>query len=117
MATCIFGADNTYWIHVLDDFCIAWICGLKPNFPSQFEALAFGSTAMCGRATFWFWVIAAIPFYGATWEQDYLSPSDLIGTYPHLVVMGTGLAFGFLVSLLYLPLAIANALTARLNDG
>ncbi|XP_021759778.1 choline/ethanolaminephosphotransferase 1 isoform X2 [Chenopodium quinoa] len=216
-----------------------------------FEALAFGSTAMCGRATFWFWVIAAIPFYGATWEHyftntlilpvingpteglmliylchffttfvgaewwaqqfgasipflswvpffsgiptyqvalylmiasgviptvafniqnvynvvklrkgsmllalamlypfvvllvgvlvwDYLSPSDLIGTYPHLVVVGTGLAFGFLVgrmilshlcdepkglktsmcmSLLYLPLAIANALTARLNDG
>ncbi|KAL2926395.1 Choline/ethanolaminephosphotransferase 1 [Bienertia sinuspersici] len=34
-----------------------------------FEALAFGSTAMCGRTTFWFWVISAIPFYGATWEQ------------------------------------------------
>ncbi|KMT03370.1 hypothetical protein BVRB_8g190590 isoform A [Beta vulgaris subsp. vulgaris] len=206
---------------------------------------------MCGRATFWFWVIAAIPFYGATWENyftntlilpvvngpteglmliylchfftsfvgaewwahqfgtsipvlswvpyvsgiptyqaalylmiafaviptvifniqnvyrvvklrkgsmllalamlypfvvlmvgvlvwDYLSPSDLLGNYPHLIVLGTGLAFGFLVgrmilshmcdepkglktsmcmSLLYLPLAIANALTARLNDG
>lgn len=216
-----------------------------------FEALAFGSTAMCGRTTFWFWVIAAVPFYGATWEHyftntlilpvingpteglmliymchffttfvgaewwaqqfgtsipflswvpflngiptyeavlylmiassviptvafniqnvyamvklkkgsmllalamlfpfavllggvllwDYLSPSDLFGNYPHLVVVGTGLAFGFLVgrmilshlcdepkglktsmcmSLLYLPLAIANALTARLNDG
>ncbi|KAL2926394.1 Choline/ethanolaminephosphotransferase 1 [Bienertia sinuspersici] len=69
---------------------------------------------------------------------DYLSPSDIFGNYPHLVVMGTGLAFGFLVgrmilshlcdepkglktsmcmSLLYLPLAIANALTAKLNDG
>ncbi|KAL9240734.1 hypothetical protein vseg_014919 [Gypsophila vaccaria] len=216
-----------------------------------FEALAFGSTAMCGRATFWFWVISAVPFYGATWEHfftntlilpvvngpteglmmiylfhfftafvgaqwwaqqfgssfpflkwvpyvsgiptyqamlylmiisaviptltfnvqnvylvvksrkgnmlsalamlcpfvvlllgilswDYLSPTDLMGTYPHLVIVGTGLAFGFLVgrmilshlcdepkglktnmcmSLLYLPLAIANALTARLNDG
>lgn len=216
-----------------------------------FEALAFGSTAMCGRSTFWFWVIAAIPFIGATWESyftntlilpvingpteglmliyvchffttfvgaewwaaqlgtslpilswvpflsgiptyqavlylaiafgvlptvalniqnvynvnklrkgsmllalamlypfavllvgvlvwDYLSPSDLFGNYPHLVVVGTGLAFGFLVgrlilahlcdeprglktsmcmSLLYLPLAVANALTARLNDG
>lgn len=35
----------------------------------QFEAMAFGSTAMCGRDTFWFWVISAIPFYGATWEQ------------------------------------------------
>ncbi|XP_050223988.1 choline/ethanolaminephosphotransferase 1 [Mercurialis annua] len=216
-----------------------------------FEGMAFGSTAMCGRDTFWFWVISAVPFYGATWEHfftntlilpavngpteglmliyvahfftgivgaewwsqhfgkslpflswvpiiseirtyhavmflmvafaviptvtfnvqnvykvvqarkssmllalamlypfavlmvgvlvwDYLSPSDLMGNYPHLVILGTGLAFGFLVgrmilahlcdepkglktnmcmSLLYLPLAIANALTARLNDG
>ncbi|GMY26739.1 choline/ethanolaminephosphotransferase 1-like isoform X1 [Fagus crenata] len=69
---------------------------------------------------------------------DYLSPSDIMGNYPHLVIVGTGLAFGFLVgrmilahlcdepkglktnmcmSLLYLPFAIANALTARLNDG
>ncbi|CAK9149287.1 unnamed protein product [Ilex paraguariensis] len=216
-----------------------------------FEALAFGSTTMCGRYTFWFWVISAVPFYLATWEHyftntlilpavngpteglmliylchfftatvgaewwaqpfgkslpflswvpfiseiptnaaalflmiifaviptiysnvnnvykvvqakkgsmlralamlypfavlvggvlvwDYLSPIDLIGTYPHMVIVGTGLAFGFLVgrmilahlcdepkglktnmcmSLLYLPFAIANALTARLNDG
>lgn len=35
----------------------------------QFEALAFGSTAMCGRNTFWWWLISAITFYGATWEQ------------------------------------------------
>ncbi|XP_022990700.1 choline/ethanolaminephosphotransferase 1 isoform X1 [Cucurbita maxima] len=216
-----------------------------------FESLAFGSTAMCGRSSFWFWVLSAVPFYGATWEHfftntlilpvvngpteglmliylchffttfvgagwwaqpfgksipifswvpflhaiptfraalillaafgviptvafnvynvykvvqarkgnmllalamlypfvvlvggvlawDYLSPSDIIGSYPHLVITGTGLAFGFLVgrmilahlcdepkglktgmcmSLLFLPLAIANALTARLNDG
>lgn len=216
-----------------------------------FETLAFGSTAMCGRSSFWFWILSAVPFYGATWEHfftntlilpvvngpteglmliylchffttivgagwwtqqfgksipifswipflnaiptfraalillaafgviptvafnvynvykvvqarkgnmllalamlypfvvlvggvlawDYLSPSDIIGSYPHLVITGTGLAFGFLVgrlilahlcdepkglktgmclSLLYLPLAIANALTARLNDG
>ncbi|GAV80222.1 CDP-OH_P_transf domain-containing protein [Cephalotus follicularis] len=216
-----------------------------------FESLAFGSTAMCGRDTFWFWVISAVPFYGATWEHfftntlilpvvngpteglmliymahfftslvgsewwaqrfgesfpfmgwvpwiseittykvvlglmilfaviptvssnvtnvykvvrarkgsmllalamlypfvvlvggvlawDYLSPSDIMGNYPHLVIVGTGLAFGFLVgrmilahlcdepkglktnmcmSLLYLPFAIANALTARLNNG
>ena len=27
---------------------------------------------MCGRATFWFWVIAAVPFYFATWEQYVL---------------------------------------------
>ncbi|KAE8654704.1 Choline/ethanolaminephosphotransferase 1 [Hibiscus syriacus] len=69
---------------------------------------------------------------------DHLSPSDVMRNYPHLVILGTGLAFGFLVgrmilahlcdepkglktnmcmSLLYLPLAIANALTARLNEG
>ncbi|XP_076946976.1 choline/ethanolaminephosphotransferase 1-like [Bidens hawaiensis] len=228
---------------LFDHGCDALACSL--------EALAFGSTAMCGRNTFWFWVISAVPFYCATWEHyftntlilpavngpteglmliymahfftaivgaewwaqgfgksipllswvpfingiptsdvvlllmvlfaviptvtfnvqnvykvvqsskgsmlnalamlvpfcvllgviiswDYMSPSDLIGNYPHMVVMGTGLAFGFLVgrmilahlcdepkglktgmstSLLYLPLAIANTLTARLNDG
>ncbi|KAJ7943247.1 Choline/ethanolaminephosphotransferase 1 [Quillaja saponaria] len=203
-----------------------------------FESLAFGSTAMCGRSTFWFWLISAIPFYGATWEHyftntlilpavngpteglmliyvthfftaivgaewwvqqfgtsipflswvpvinafaviptvtfnvynvhkvvqgrkgnillalamlypfvvlvggvlvwDYLSPSNIMENYIHLVVIGTGLAFGFLVgrmilahlcdepkglktgmcmSLLYLPFAVANALTAKLNDG
>nr|GMD19662.1 choline/ethanolaminephosphotransferase 1 [Ipomoea batatas] len=49
------------------------------------------------------------------WE--YISPYGLMGNYPHLFIVGTGLAFGFLVSLLYLPFAIANALTARLNDG
>ncbi|KAK7828629.1 choline/ethanolaminephosphotransferase 1 [Quercus suber] len=153
---------------LFDHGCDAIACAL--------EALAFGSTAMCGRDTFWFWVISAVPFYGATWEsyftntlilpalngpteglmliyfahfftaivayrmfiRDYLSPSDIMGNYPHLVVLGTGLAFGFLVgrmilahlcdepkglktnmciSLLYLPFALANVLTARLNDG
>ena len=75
---------------------------------------------------------------GGVLVWDYLSPNDIIGNYPHLVVVGTGLAFGFLVgrmilahlcdepkglkthmcmSLLYLPFAIANALTARLNNG
>ncbi|KAG5521251.1 hypothetical protein RHGRI_033715 [Rhododendron griersonianum] len=70
--------------------------------------------------------------------RDYLSPEDIIRNYPHLVIIGTGLAFGFLVgrlilshlcdepkglktsmcmSLLFLPFGIANALTARLNDG
>ncbi|KAK4263697.1 hypothetical protein QN277_029078 [Acacia crassicarpa] len=216
-----------------------------------FESLAFGSTVMCGRDTFWWWLISAVPFYWATWEHyftnclvlpvvngpteglmiiyllhfftaivgaqwwaqklgnsmpflswvpflggiptyravlyfviisgviptvlfnihnvykivrakrrrmraalamlypfvllvgavllwNYLSPSDILGDYPHLVIIGTGLAFGFLVgrmilshlcdepkglktgmcmSLLYLPLAIANALSSRLNDG
>ncbi|XP_019164796.1 PREDICTED: choline/ethanolaminephosphotransferase 1-like isoform X1 [Ipomoea nil] len=216
-----------------------------------FEALAFGSTAMCGPATFWFWFISAVTFYCATWEHyftntlilpaingpteglmliyfahfftalvgaewwaqpfgksmpvfswvpfineistvrsvlflmivfgviptvsfnvqnvykvvnakkgsmllalamlypfvvllggvllwEYISPYGLMGNYPHLFIVGTGLAFGFLVgrmilshlcdepkglktsmcmSLLYLPFAIANALTARLNDG
>ncbi|KMZ59998.1 Diacylglycerol Cholinephosphotransferase [Zostera marina] len=216
-----------------------------------FESLAFGSTAMCGATTFWFWVISAIPFYLATWEHfftntlilpvingpteglmmiyishfltfflggewwaqsfrksipfmnwvplvpeipfygvvlflmiifgviptiganisnvskvvkarkgsmmlalamlfpfvvllagvlswSFLSPEDIMGNYPHLLVVGTGFAFGFLVgrmilahlcdepkglktgmcmSLLYLPLAVANALTAKLNGG
>ncbi|KAG5521254.1 hypothetical protein RHGRI_033715 [Rhododendron griersonianum] len=39
------------------------------GFVSQFEALAFGNTAMCGGLTFWYWVISAVPFYLATWEQ------------------------------------------------
>lgn len=32
--------------------------------------------------------------------RDWMSPSDLTGNYPHMVVMGTGLAFGFLVVIL-----------------
>ncbi|RVX06175.1 Choline/ethanolaminephosphotransferase 1 [Vitis vinifera] len=88
------------------------------------------------------WALAMLyPFavlMGGVLAWDYLSPSDIMGNYPHLVIVGTGLAFGFLVgrmilahlcdepkglktgmcmSLLYLPFAIANALTARLNDG
>ncbi|PIA57509.1 hypothetical protein AQUCO_00600317v1 [Aquilegia coerulea] len=228
---------------LFDHGCDALACAL--------EALAFGSTAMCGGDVFWFWVISAVPFYGATWENyftntltlpvlngpteglmliymshlftaivgaewwsqhlgksmpflswfpiisdiptnrvvlyfmvvfavvptvtfniyevnkvvrakkgsmllalamlypfvlllggvliwEYLSPTGLMVNYPHLLIMGTGLAFGFLVgrmvlahmcdepkglktgmciSLLYLPFAIANALTARHNDG
>ncbi|XWS34265.1 hypothetical protein CRYUN_Cryun21dG0025600 [Craigia yunnanensis] len=228
---------------LFDHGCDALACALV--------IMAVGSTTMCERDTFWFWVISAIPFYGATWEHyftntlilpvingptegialiytchfitaivgaqwwaqqfgksiplfswvpfvneipiyravlylmtafgvlptfacninnvhkviqarkgsmvlalsmlypfvvlvggvlvwDYLSPSDIIRKYPHLVTLGTGLAFGFLVgrmilahlcdepkglktsmcmSLLYIPLAIANVFTARLNDG
>ncbi|XP_077213014.1 choline/ethanolaminephosphotransferase 1-like [Tasmannia lanceolata] len=228
---------------LFDHGCDALACAL--------EALAFGSTAMCGRTTFWFWVISAVPFYCATWEhfftntlilpeingpteglmliymchfftsvvgaewwaQDFrrsipllswvpwvpetpvygvvlflmiigavvptvgyntynvhqvvrarkgsmlmalamlfpfgvlmggvliwsfLSPSDIMRSQPHLLIVGTGFAFGYLVgrmilahlcdepkglktgmcmSLLFLPLAIANALTARLNYG
>ncbi|EMS56410.1 putative CDP-alcohol phosphatidyltransferase class-I family protein 3 [Triticum urartu] len=181
-----------------------------------FESLAFGSTAMCGNATFWFWVISAVPFYFATWEhyftntlvlpivngpteglmliyvchivtfftgaewwaqdfrksvpllnwvplvpeislygivlflmiafaviptigsKSYLSPSDIMRNQPHLLIIGTGFAFGYLVgrmilahlcdepkglktgmcmALAYFPFAIANALTARLDDG
>ncbi|KAK1309047.1 hypothetical protein QJS10_CPA09g01655 [Acorus calamus] len=36
-----------------------------------FETLAFGSTAMSGKTTFWIWVISAIPFYCATWEHFF----------------------------------------------
>nr|GEZ07098.1 choline/ethanolaminephosphotransferase 1-like isoform X1 [Tanacetum cinerariifolium] len=46
---------------LFDHGCDALACAL--------EALAFASTAMCGRNAFWFWVISAIPFYLATWEQ------------------------------------------------
>lgn len=42
-----------------------------------FESLAFGSTAMCGRSTFWYWVIAAGPFYGATWENYFTNTLTL----------------------------------------
>ncbi|KAF2321410.1 hypothetical protein GH714_041003 [Hevea brasiliensis] len=146
-----------------------------------FESMAFGSTAMCGRDTFWFgfyqlfhftaqhgnsaewwvqnfgksfpflsWVpiISEIPTFravlfimiacgviptiafnvcnvykvvqsrkgsmllalamlypfvvlmGGVLVWDYLSPSDIMGKYPHLVILGTGLAFGFLVEML-----------------
>ncbi|KAJ7961797.1 Choline/ethanolaminephosphotransferase 1 [Quillaja saponaria] len=79
-----------------------------------------------------------IVLVGGVLVWDYLSPSDIMGNYPHLVIIGTGLAFGFLVgrmilahlcdepkglktgmcmSLLYLPFAIVNALKARMNDG
>eukprot|EP01018_Ginkgo_biloba_P034939 Gb_06918 [translate_table: standard] len=34
-----------------------------------FESMAFGSSVMSGRHTIWFWVIAAVPFYCATWER------------------------------------------------
>ncbi|XP_078440010.1 choline/ethanolaminephosphotransferase 1-like [Wolffia australiana] len=228
---------------LFDHGCDALACFL--------ESLAFGSTAICGRATFWFWMLSAVPFYFATWEhffthtlilpeingpteglmliyvshfltffvgaewwaQDFrrsvpflnwipgnyeipfygvvivlmllfavfptvganisnvrkvvearkgsmllalamlfpfgvlvggvlvwsfLSPDDIMKNNPHLLLIGTGLAFGFLVgrmilahlcdepkglktgmcvSLLYLPLGIANALTATLNGG
>nr|XP_043612919.1 choline/ethanolaminephosphotransferase 1-like [Erigeron canadensis] len=48
---------------LFDHGCDALACAL--------EALAFGSTAMCGRNTFWFWVISAITFYTATWEHYF----------------------------------------------
>ncbi|KAG6574013.1 Choline/ethanolaminephosphotransferase 1, partial [Cucurbita argyrosperma subsp. sororia] len=38
-----------------------------------FESLAFGVTVACGMNTFFLWVIAAIPSYGATWEQQVVS--------------------------------------------
>ncbi|AQK83029.1 Choline/ethanolaminephosphotransferase 1 [Zea mays] len=36
-----------------------------------FEALALGSTLMCGGWTLCFWVVAAVPFYLATWEHFF----------------------------------------------
>lgn len=41
--------------------------------------------------------------------RDYLSPEDIIRNYPHLVIIGTGLAFGFLV--------VRYALIQSLNSG
>lgn len=46
--------------------------------------------------------------------RDYLSPIDLIRNYPHLVVLGTGLAFGFLVvRILVLKFVFVVSLTNR----
>jgi ethanolaminephosphotransferase len=36
-----------------------------------FETMAFGCTVMSGKWTLWFWAIAIIPFYGATWESFF----------------------------------------------
>eukprot|EP00250_Pteridium_aquilinum_P007716 c17384_g1_i1 orf=339-1508(-) len=36
-----------------------------------FETMAFGSSVMSGKHTMWFWVIATIPFYAATWEHFF----------------------------------------------
>ncbi|KAG6764105.1 hypothetical protein POTOM_031563 [Populus tomentosa] len=44
-----------------------------------FESMAFGSTAMCGRDTFWFWLISAVPFYCATWENSFLLRCRVVG--------------------------------------
>jgi len=33
--------------------------------------MAFASSVMSGKLSFWFWVIATIPFYGATWESFF----------------------------------------------
>ncbi|KAJ7539733.1 hypothetical protein O6H91_11G106900 [Diphasiastrum complanatum] len=193
-----------------------------------FETMAFGASVMSGSMILWFWAIAAIPFYSATWEHFFtnalilpevngpteglllissahfftaivdmtvqvlviwimmivavtptvaynifnvykivqaknqsmisalamflpffallggittwclLSPSDILGAYPYLVLMGIGLDFGYLVgkmilahltdehkglvrsmfmTLLVFPLAIANALFARFFKG
>nr|GEV98262.1 choline/ethanolaminephosphotransferase 1 [Tanacetum cinerariifolium] len=57
---------------LFDHGCDALACAL--------EALAFASTAMCGRNAFWFWVISAIPFYLATWEQRTQKDTELLQT-------------------------------------
>nr|AAT08019.1 putative aminoalcoholphosphotransferase [Zea mays] len=48
------------WVHLAHGLLL---------FLYQFEALALGSTLMCGGWTLCFWVVAAVPFYLATWEQ------------------------------------------------
>ncbi|GFP89506.1 choline/ethanolaminephosphotransferase 1 [Phtheirospermum japonicum] len=87
--------DYTYGIHVFGYVCITWIyiftsVGLTSakmgsfcawivallvsrcdSLACAFESLAFGSTAMCGRNAFWFWVISTVPFYCVTWESYF----------------------------------------------
>ncbi|XP_022734982.1 choline/ethanolaminephosphotransferase 1-like isoform X2 [Durio zibethinus] len=186
---------------LFDHGCDALACALV--------IMAYGSTSMCGRDAFWFWVIAAVAFYGATWEHYFTNTLILpvingatdgvaliytshiftavvgarwwaqqfgksipmfswvpflneiptyraalylmtsLGVLPtvafnissvlkviqarkgsmllalamgrmilaHLCDEHKGLKTNMCMSLLYLPLAIANALTARLNDG
>lgn len=36
-----------------------------------FETMAFGDSVMSRKHTLWFWVIAAVPFYAATWEHFF----------------------------------------------
>ncbi|XP_010430715.1 PREDICTED: choline/ethanolaminephosphotransferase 2-like [Camelina sativa] len=54
---------------LFDHGCDALGCAL--------ETMAYGSTAMCGRDTFWFWVISAVPFFGATWEHYFTNTLTL----------------------------------------
>lgn len=42
--------------------------------------------------------------------RDYLSPYDIMVNYPYMVVLGTGLAFGFLVVRYVLPVLLHNPL-------
>ncbi|KAJ7514115.1 hypothetical protein O6H91_23G028500 [Diphasiastrum complanatum] len=36
-----------------------------------FETMAFGASIMSGKKTFWYYVMATIPFYMATWEHFF----------------------------------------------
>jgi ethanolaminephosphotransferase len=56
----------------------------------QFETMAYASAAMTGKLSFWFWVTAAILFYGATWESfftDTLILPELNGPTEGLMVI------------------------------
>jgi hypothetical protein len=57
----------------------------------------FGTTQICFIHVFLFHMHYGLHSGIVSWCRHYLSPSDIIGNYPHLVVVGTGLAFGFLV--------------------
>ncbi|CAK9228192.1 unnamed protein product [Sphagnum troendelagicum] len=55
-----------------------------------FETMAYASAAMTGKLSFWFWVTAAILFYGATWESfftDTLILPELNGPTEGLMVI------------------------------
>jgi ethanolaminephosphotransferase len=80
-----------------------------------------------------FWsLVGGVVFWG------WISPSDILRNQPHLVILGSGFAFGWLVgrlilahlceepkglktgmsvALMYLPFAIGNAMSAKYFEG
>ncbi|KAF2589154.1 hypothetical protein F2Q70_00041742 [Brassica cretica] len=106
------GALRTWFASLLVSGCDALACA--------FEAMAFGSTAMCGRDTFWFWVISAIPFYGATWEHYFTNTLILPvinGPTEGLALIYVSHFFTALVVSLYLHFAtsVIHEITAALG--
>eukprot|EP00252_Welwitschia_mirabilis_P026871 TRINITY_DN8981_c0_g1_i1.p1 TRINITY_DN8981_c0_g1~~TRINITY_DN8981_c0_g1_i1.p1 ORF type:complete len:390 (-),score=40.41 TRINITY_DN8981_c0_g1_i1:507-1676(-) len=117
--TFIFGVIPTVGYNVYNVYKVVY--ARKGNM-MQALAMLFPFLALIGGVGIW----------------SMLSPSDVLGNEPHLLLVGSGFAFGYLVgrmilahlcdepkglktgmcmSLLLLPLAIANALSANLLGG